>query len=109
MNQVAPPLEELNDTELLELLRRDTDLRLRRSVPRERIIHLITSGEKPLETEVAHTALTRKRLQGWILSNWVGIESQLPCKGMTRGHCTIHHCPDTRHLDCYLAVEKRIL
>lgn len=103
-----PPLEQLNISELLQILSNAGHgrHRLRRSVPRERLIHLIKTGDQPEDDEISQTSVTRHNLQVWIEKNWAGIGSQLPCVGPNRGKCTIYPCTEGRHLDCYLSVKK---
>lgn len=98
-----PELIHLNTTELQEIIRQRTGNRLRRSVPRERLIHLIETKEPPLPEELAGTNYTRIALQNFISESWDWVNSQLPCTGQDRGKCTIYPCPEGRHLDCYTA------
>lgn len=111
----------LNNTELAQLIRRQTGMVVKRSMGREEMIEvlgnnrpLFPGGEKPLpdqmgggtyyeDPEISNTDSSRKRLQLYIEKNWVGIQSQLPCKGDNRGRCTIYPCPEARHIDCLLA------
>jgi len=30
------------------------------------------------------------------------VNSQLPCSGPQKGHCTVYACPEGRHLTCYM-------
>lgn len=110
-------LEELNDTELWELARTTLSsawgrpIRLKQAVPRERVIALIESGERPaLEEEYidpqGHDS--RTRLEIWVGKNWAMVNSQLPCTGPLRGKCTKYACPDGRHLNCYAAAEPHM-
>lgn len=105
------PLELLNQSELLQILK-DPERgghRLRKAVSADRLIHLIRTGEQPVQEEIALTTNTRKRLQVWVEKNWAAIGSQLPCSGETRGKCTEHSCTDGRHLDCYLGAEDHLI
>lgn len=105
------PLEWLNRSELLQILSREEYgyLRLRASVPKERLIHLISTKEPPSPDELAKTTETRQRLQSWIQKNWDQINSQLPCSGELRGKCTVYPCSEGRHLDCYLSAKKYMI
>jgi hypothetical protein len=103
-----PNLLELNETELSYLYRRQTGLVLKRSVRKERIIDLLSNGRHPDQDEISSTTDSRKRLQLYVEKNWVGINSQLPCKGENRGRCTIYPCPEGRHLDCMLAAKPHL-
>jgi hypothetical protein len=105
-----PNLDEMNLTELLQILssRGYGSFRLKRSTPRDRLIHLIQSGEIPSPDELAGSTETRKALAAWISKYRVSIETQLPCKGVNRGICTIFPCPEGKHLDCYLGARDKI-
>ena len=107
----APTLEHLNTSELLQLLKEPErgGHRLRRSVPHDRLIHLLHTGEQPTSEELASTTTTRNKLEVWIQERWVNIGSQLPCTGETRGKCTLHPCSDGRHVDCYLAAKGSMI
>lgn len=98
------PLEQLNLSELLEILRRH-GYRVSPAVQKERLIHLINSGEPPRQEELSGTMPSRVRLEKWIDQNRTYISSQLPCTGPLQGRCTLYDCPDGRHLDCYLGAE----
>jgi hypothetical protein len=101
----------MNRTELLQLLASDKhgNHRLRTTVPAERLIHLLRTGEQPQPEELAQTTETRKKLQVWIEKNWLQIGSQLPCSGPNKGKCTIYPCSEGKHLDCYLHAQKHML
>lgn len=101
MEQESPPLESLNTTELCEMIRRQLGKIVKRSLSRERLIEIIEYGQMPAAEEISGTVETRKLLQSFIEQNWGALNSQLPCKGLNRGKCTIFPCPEGRHLDCY--------
>lgn len=106
MGQVAEDMDQLhllNVTELAFLIRRHTGLVVKRSVGKERLIQLLEDGGVPTAEEVSSTTDSRKRLQLYIEKNWMGIQSQLPCKGENRGRCTIYPCPEGRHVDCLIS------
>ncbi len=104
-------LEYMNRTELLQILSGEQYgyLRLRATVPKDRLIYLIQSKEQPRPEEVAQTTDTRRKLQMWIDQNKTQIESQLPCSGPNRGKCTVYPCSEGKHLDCYLSAQKYML
>ncbi len=101
----------MNRTELLQILATEKYgyLRLRASVPPERLAHLIRTGERPTPEEMSKTVDSRQKLQVWIDQNQKQIESQLPCNGPNKGKCTIYHCSEGKHLDCYIAAKKHML
>ncbi len=106
MNQVAEDMDmlhALNETELTQLIRRQTGVIVAKSIGRVRMIDLLENGGVPNPNEVSATNESRKRLQLYFEKNWTGIQSQLPCKGDNRGRCTIYPCPEGRHVDCLLA------
>lgn len=96
-------LHSLNFTELAYIFRRQTGLAIKRSVPITRLIQLLEDSGLPLADEISPTTDSRKRLQLYIEKNWNAINSQLPCKGNDRGHCTVYNCPEGRHIDCLLS------
>lgn len=103
-----PDLNLLNKTELALLLKRQTGLVVKRSVSRERLIQLQEEGGSLSPDEVSPTTESRRKLQMYIEKNWVGIQSQLPCKGENKGRCTIYGCPEGRHVDCYLSASRHM-
>lgn len=106
MNQVAEDMDILhllNETELAQLIRRQTGLVVAKAVSRERLIEMLTNGQPPRPEELSRTDDSRRKLQLYVEKNWNGIQSQLPCKGENRGRCTIYPCPEGRHVDCLLA------
>lgn len=106
ISQVAEDMDQLhmlNVTELAQLIRRHTGLVVKRSVPKERLVQLLEDGGLPTAEEISPTTDSRKRLQLYIEKNWMGIQSQLPCKGENRGRCTIYQCPEGRHVDCLIS------
>ena len=103
-----PDLETLNTTELLDILRRQQGVVVRRGVTRERLVQLVEEGSRPLPHELSGTTETRRVLQIFLNNNWSQINSQLPCVGTNRGKCTIYPCPEGRHLSCYAANRENI-
>jgi hypothetical protein len=102
-------LDELNDTELWELLRLQSTaawgrpIRLSRGAPREYVIRAIDSGEPPYPPY--ELLESRAMLQTWIRNNWTMVNSQIPCSGPLKGNCTMYPCPEGRHLSCFKAAE----
>ena len=101
----------MNRTELLQLLATEKYgyLRLKASVPIERLAHYVRTMEQPPPEEIALTSDSRRKLQMWIDKNRMQIESQLPCSGVNRGKCTIYPCSEGKHLDCFLSAQKHML
>lgn len=100
-------IDDYNQTELLEIVRTNTGLTIKRGVPRERLVAIVY-GSPPTEEEIAGTAESRKTLQLFLEKNWDWLASQLPCSGANKGRCTIYPCPEGRHLDCYHAARPQI-
>lgn len=99
----------LNQSELLEIVRLSSGQRFKYSTPADYLV-LFLQGQTPLNREyLSGTVETRARLERWILNEWNAVESQLPCKGANRGHCTIYPCADGRHLDCWLRNKGKLL
>ncbi len=103
------PIERYNRTELVEIIRRRTNLIVQRSLPIERLQVLASTTEMPRMDECAGTASSRHKLQVFVVQNWAQINSQLPCTGSTRGQCTVHPCSEGRHLDCFMSVPPHLL
>ena len=104
-----PSLDDLNKTELLQILAKPSNggYRLKTSIPKERLIQLVRTGEPPTSEEISPTTETRSRLQYWIRNMaWDGINSQLPCTGENRGMCVTYPCSEGRHLLCFLSAKK---
>lgn len=105
--------DELNDTELWEMARVQLTgawgrpIRLKRSLPRERVIELIENNLQPATEEMVLE--TRFRLEQWVAKNWEGVNSQLPCRGLNRGKCTVFPCPDGRHFACFLEAREHMI
>jgi len=106
-----PPLQILNQNELLELVYIHRGVRLRHSTSPERLIQLIENPqEQPrLEELPASTLESRQLLETWILKNWEALKTQLPCKGHNYGHCTVFPCTEARHISCWMEVKGRNL
>lgn len=99
------PLDQVNTTELLQMLLQQRGFRLRRAVPRGRLIELLSdpTAHPPHPEEWSGTVESRKELQDMIALYWEQVNSQLPCVGETRGQCTAHPCSDGRHIECRLS------
>lgn len=111
MSEPDVVLETLNVTELLQILSKQSNggHRLKVTVPKERLVHLINTGEVPTQEEVSPTAETRRMLEYWIRNvAWNGINSQLPCEGENRGKCVTYPCSEGRHLACFLGAKKHL-
>lgn len=111
MNNESPPLEALNKTELLQILATASSgsYRLRVDTPKERLVHLIRTGEPPTQAEISQTGETRKQLQYWIREvAWRSINSQLPCTGDDRGTCVTYPCSEGRHMACFLGAKRHL-
>lgn len=92
-------LHQCNTTELLWIAREQGLGHLKRGLPRETLVALIT-GELNLDPSrhLAGTAETRARLQKFIWDNIDRTRSQLP--GCT-GKCTEYTCTEGRHALCF--------
>ena len=96
--------EDLNKTELLELIRHQTGRRLSRKLNNNELIEILNTG---ILRSYSETEKTRLQLEQFIDKNWEYYQTNLPCKGqVNEGKCTIYKCPEARHIGCYLAVKK---
>lgn len=109
MSDEIPPLDQFNITELVEIIRKQHGVVVKRSVGKDRLIELVETGAVPQKEELALTMLSRVKLQTFIQKNWAMVGSQLPCNGPNKGKCTIYPCPEARHVDCYLRAEPHII
>ena len=111
MSESDAVLETLNVTELLQILAKPSNggHRLKVTVPKERLVQLINTGEPPTQEETSPTAETRRQLEYWIINvAWSGINSQLPCEGKNKGRCVTYPCSEGRHIDCFLGAKKNL-
>lgn len=108
LNDVPEDLNQLNITELAYIIRRQTGMVVKRSVPKERLVDILENGKKLEESEICYSTETRKKLQVFIEKNWKWVESQLPCKGENRGKCTVYNCPEGRHADCLIGAGPQL-
>lgn len=109
MQPIQYDLMRLNVTELRQLIRHSLGLVIRASVPKERLVSFLYGQANPTEADLAGTVSSRQTLQNFIEKNWSLFGSQLPCKGETRGKCTIHLCPEGRHVDCFNSARPHIV
>jgi hypothetical protein len=104
---VLEDLNSFNLTELVEIVRRQTGVVVKRSLSKERLVQIIEDGGLPNSSELASTNESRQTLENFITKNWEWLNSQIPCKGPNKGKCTIYPCPEARHVDCYLSALKQ--
>lgn len=91
-------LQHCNETELLSLARRQGLGILRRGLPREELLGVV-SGVLAMKPEyLAGTKETRAMLESYIFKNYSITRSQLP--GCT-GKCSTYNCSDGRHAICF--------
>jgi hypothetical protein len=96
-------LQHCNETELLSLARRQGLGILRRGIPTETLIKLVT-GEEPVipSLHLSETTSTRVVLEQFIQTNITRTRSQLPgCDGK----CTTFPCSEGRHALCFVSNE----
>ena len=99
-------LEELNKTELIELIYR----RFGKRVNEERELLLdILNGELPIENVPQRTIDSRRKLQVFIEQNYEAVQTNLPCRAeFNAGKCTIFPCSDVMHKNCYNGAKEHI-
>jgi hypothetical protein len=87
-----------NESELFALAQRQKIGRLRRGLPKEVLVGLVTGEITLTRSHLAGTAETRAELQKFIADNIAIARSQLPgCDGC----CTSYPCSEGRHALCY--------
>jgi len=95
----------LNETELLQMARRQGLGVLRRGIPRNELLSIITGYYQVRPEHLAGTAYTRKKLQENIAINIERVRSQLPgCDG----RCTTYPCSEGRHALCFMPNEALV-
>ena len=98
-------LKHCNETELLSLALRQGLGILRRGIPLETLVGLV-SGELDMSPDyLSGTKETRTMLEKYIFANYGQARSQLP--GCT-GHCPTYNCSDGRHATCFLPKAREV-
>jgi hypothetical protein len=91
-------LEKCNETELLTLAHLQGLGNLRRGLPRELLIQIVSGEVRLEEKHLSESRETRKLLEKFIEKYWELIRSQLPgCNGK----CTTFPCSEGRHALCF--------
>ncbi len=86
-----------NETELLTMAQAQGLGRLRRGLPKEELVKIV-SGGVPREDQLADTRFSRKLLEDFLAKHWEQVKSQLPgCNGK----CTTFPCSEGRHALCF--------
>ena len=101
-----------NRTELIQLIRGRTPTIPGPDTDNDRLEHLAEQtkslGYSDLQqAEMSGTTRSRAKLETWVQQNFTWLEGQLPCTGPTKGRCTLHGCPESQHLRCFLNAEKK--
>ena len=113
VNWSAPPLEALNETERLAILRtRAYDYAaIACSVPPERQLELLRGTSQPRRDELSKSSESRKLLEQALADNWQFVHSQLPCQeaGPLKGKCTKYACSEGQHYECFNDAQGKIL
>lgn len=88
-----------NETELLWMARRQGIGFLRRGLPKDLLIAIVTGREVPKPEHFSDTSYTRKKLEQYLQTNFSQVRSMLPgCNGM----CTQYECTEGRHALCFV-------
>jgi hypothetical protein len=94
-----------NETELLQMARRQGLGTLRRGLPKDTLIALVGGYADPQPQHYAGTRETREILQKYIADNIERARSQLPgCDG----RCTTFQCTEGRHALCFVPQEAHV-
>jgi hypothetical protein len=90
-------LSECNETELLQLAWKQKLGHLKRGIPREELVAIVSGQASPEPRHMSPTEQTRDILQGFIERNFEKLRSQLPgCDGK----CKTFHCTEGKHAMC---------
>lgn len=91
-------LQACNETELLALARRQGLGILKRGLPRETLVGLVSGVLDMTPSYLSGTMETRKMLETYIFRNYSVTRSQLPgCNGK----CPTFNCSEGRHAVCF--------
>lgn len=97
-------LEELNKTELLELIRQQTGKRISSTTSRANLIQMIEMGKV---WDISNTEHSRVKLELFIDKNRQYYQTNLPCRGqINEGKCTIFKCSEVLHLSCFSNIKE---
>lgn len=87
-----------NETELVQIARRQGLPPLRHDLPKEELVAIVGGYKDPDGSHLAGTKTTRTLLQAFLKENWGVVRSQLPgCDGK----CTSYPCSEGRHAMCF--------
>lgn len=87
-----------NETELVQIARRQGLPPLRRDLPKEELVAIVGGYTEPTQHHLAGTKQTREMLQQFLKDHWGVVRSQLPgCDGK----CATYPCSDGRHAMCF--------
>lgn len=91
-------LKDCNETELLDMIRRQGLGTLRHGLSKEHLVAIATGYELPVDNDFAGTQFSRAKLELFIHNNWGVVRSQLPgCNGQ----CTKYPCSEGMHASCF--------
>jgi len=100
------PLYELNESELLWMARLQGLPLLRRGIPREELVELVSGSRAVEERHQASTNYTRGRLEDFVQANIDRLRGQLPgCNGL----CRTFQCTEGKHMSCFMPNEALLL
>lgn len=106
MQQEDATLQHCNESELISLARRQGLPVLRRGLPRDLLIALVSGSEFVREEHLSGTNYTRGRLQDFVQDNINRLRGQLPgCNGM----CRTFDCTEGKHMSCFVPSEPLLL
>ena len=98
-------LEQCNETELLQIARRNGHI-LKRGIDRAILIDIVRGAINPKDEHKSGTVFTRKKLEDFISANWARAQSQLPgCNGK----CTTFPCTEAKHSRCFAANKNSVM
>jgi len=94
---------EMNNSELRQIILIQLGVRVSRLVPQRELIKILTSSEVK-KKQLDPLMEEREKVEAWIFANRQSFSNQLRCKG----NCTTGPCTDMQVLMCYTRNRQRI-
>lgn len=100
-------LMQCNETELMQMARAQGLPPLKRGLPKQELVAIVSGERDPLPIQIANTSYTRDKLQALIQhpNNWGRLMSQLPgCNGK----CKTFSCTEGKHALCFYPNQQQV-
>lgn len=98
-------LWQCNETELLLMAREQGLGHLKRGLPKQDLISIVTGYLDVQPEHLSGTTGTRKILEKFIEKNWAVVRSQLP---QCTGKCTKFACTEGKHALCFYPNQEHL-